>query len=162
MENSKIKTLELFTVIAVITFLTTTSLCYSQSVFDAKEKEDEIKIQNIETFYGLNDSKQIIDTGKNEPEDPSTVKKDSTKDTKDEKIVKKNDTAKTEDAKIKSYDSTRFNMFGNLLRDDTVYNKKYSLYPLTRQQYELITDIPVCWYICRSDVLIHGKNLNAF
>lgn len=55
---------------------------------------------------------------------------DTTKGTPDEKIVKSNSNPadKNIQIKIKSIDSTRYTMFGDLLNDNTVYNKKSPLW----------------------------------
>lgn len=128
MKNTKIKKSKVFAVIIVFTFLTISSHSFSQSVLDASEEKAERIIQKFDTINVPEENKEITDTAKTHPEDPSNVQKDSTKETKDEKIVKNNDTVKTEEEKIKSYDSTRFNMFGDLLTDDPEYNIKYPLW----------------------------------
>ena len=128
MKNIIIKKYKTFSALVIIGFLTMASLCFSQPALDTREEKTERILQKFDTINVPEENKEIIDTAINHPKDPSTINNNSTKDTKDEKIVKKNDTAKTEGNKIKSYDSTRFNMFGNLLTDDTVYNKKYPLW----------------------------------
>ena len=112
--------------------MTLSSQCYSQSVLDAREEKAKTNIQTFETKNGITENMQINEFGNFRPDITSSFPKDTIKsskeNTKDEKIVKKNDTAKTEESKVKSYDSTKYNMFGNLLDDDSVYNKKYPLW----------------------------------
>jgi hypothetical protein len=93
-----------FAAIAGITFLTIPSLCFSQS--DPANKETQIK----------------------STKSASTSPGDTLKGTPDEKIVKSNSNPANKDDRIKSIDSTKYNIFGDLLHDDTAYNKKYPVW----------------------------------
>ena len=141
MNNTIIKKLEVLAAVIIITFLIVSSLCYSQSVLILKGENTERLIQKYEFINQTDFSKQINESVKYRPDNSSplpmdtilidTSKNDAKKNTTDEKIVKANDTAKTEGDKIKP-DSTRYNMFGDLLNDDTIYNLKYPLWrPIT-------------------------------
>ena len=128
-----IKKSKVFTVNIVIIFLILSSLCYSQPVLDAKEERTERILRKYEITNEITDNKLIIESGNYNsynsfPLPKDTIQVDTIKGTPEEKIVKANDTAKTEEGKIKSKDSTRYNIFGDLLDDDTVYNKKYPLW----------------------------------
>lgn len=116
-----------FASIGVITFITTSTPCYSQIVTDAIEEKAE-RITQITEINSITDSKQFEEYGKFYSGNLSDFPTDTLKNTKDERIVKFNDTTIKEEDKIKSIDSTRFNMFGDLLNDDTVYNKKHPLW----------------------------------
>lgn len=128
MEYTIINKLNDFIAIAVIIFLTMSTLCYSQSVLEAREDNAERIMRKLDTLNESEDNTQIIESHNYITNNSLDLPIDTIKNTKDEKIVKSNDTAKTEEDKIKSYDSTKFNMFGNLLKDDPGYNKKYPLW----------------------------------
>ena len=104
MENTLNKKSKAFAALVVITFLTIPSLCYSQSV-QANKKELIKSVDSTSASHG-----------------------DTIKGTPDEKIVKSNSNPANKEDQIKPMDSTRYNMFGDLLNDDTVYNKKYPLW----------------------------------
>jgi len=104
--NSKKSNINLSVALLLMTFSSIPSLCYSQS--DSAKKAGLIKsIDSTSASHG-----------------------DTIKGTPDEKIVKSNSNPanKNIQIQIKSIDSTKYNMFGDLLRDDTVYNKKYPLW----------------------------------
>ncbi|MGA2298044.1 MAG: DUF3943 domain-containing protein [FCB group bacterium] len=100
-----------FAAVVVITILTIKSICYSQVVLETKEK-----------------SKQINESGNYPTENSFAYQSDTIKGTPDEKIVKSNSDPANKNDQIKSIDSTKYSMFGDLLRDDPVYNKKYPLW----------------------------------
>ena len=93
-----------FPALVVITFLFISSLCYSQSV-EANKKDLIKSVDSTSASHG-----------------------DTIKGTPDEKIVKSNSNPANKDDQIKPIDSTRYTMVGDLLNDDTVYNKKYPLW----------------------------------
>lgn len=62
------------------------------------------------------------------PSGPTPVISDTIKGTPDEKIIKFNADSTNKKDQIKSIDSTRYNIFGDLLKDDPEYNKKYPLW----------------------------------
>ena len=133
MISTIIKKSKSFAVIVLIAFFTMPYLCYSQSDLKVNEEVVERIIQKLEITDGITDGKQIKESVNYYFEKFSalpmdTIKNDSIKGTPEEKIIKVNDTTKTEEDKIKSKDSTRYNIFGDLLYDDTVYNKKYPLW----------------------------------
>ena len=104
MENTLNKKSKASAALVLITFLTIPSLCYSQSV--QANKQDLIKsVDSTSASHG-----------------------DTINGTPDEKIVKSNSNPANKDDQIKPIDSTRYTMFGDLLNDDTVYNKKYPLW----------------------------------
>ena len=122
--------------VVLMSILIMSSLCYSQQSLKLNEEKVEKIIQKFEALNVI-DNKQIYERSSYHQDNSyalskDTIKNDSIKGTPEEKIVKANDTTKNEEDKIKSYDSTRYNMFGDLLNDDTVYNKKYPLWiPMT-------------------------------
>jgi hypothetical protein len=133
MKNSTIRKSKAFAAIVLITFLTISPLCYSQSVLEAREEKTDRIIQKYEIINVIAKSEQINESGNYRPDNfyaspRDTIPKDTTKGTKDEKIIKSNSDPVNKDDQIKSYDSTRYNMFGDLLNDDPVYNKKYPLW----------------------------------
>jgi hypothetical protein len=103
-------------------------------VLDAKDGIDEKLIQKFDKTIVITESEPFKESKNSLSYNSSAIPKDTIKNdtikgkNKDEKLVIANDSAKTEGDKIKTYDSTRFNMFGDLLIDDTVYNKKYPLW----------------------------------
>jgi hypothetical protein len=128
MENTINIYLKSFTAYCAITFLIMSSISYSQSILESVEIKTERITREIDNINFVTENIKINEPGILHTDNFSAFPIDTIKNTKDEKIVKANDTAKTEEDKIKSYDSTRFNMFGDLLRDDPVYNKKYPLW----------------------------------
>jgi len=118
--------------LSVIIFISVSTQCLGQPVKDGNEEIDNRMLQKsgiINEFAELNQIYESNNFSSGISFDfPKDTIKSSKENTKDEKIVKKNDTAKTEESKVKSYDSTKYNMFGDLLDDDSVYNKKYPLW----------------------------------
>jgi hypothetical protein len=120
MKNSTIRKSKAFAAIVLITFLTISPLCYSQSVLEAREEKTDRIIQKYEIINVIAKSEQINESGNYRPDNfyaspRDTIPKDTTKGTKDEKIIKSNSDPVNKDDQIKSYDSTRYNMFGDLL-----------------------------------------------
>ncbi len=90
--------------IIVFTYLTVMSLCHSQPSVEVNQNR-----QNIA---------RII----------SDFQSDTIKGTPDEKIIKANSDPANKNDQIESIDSTKFNVFGDLLNDDPVYNKRQPLW----------------------------------
>lgn len=125
MENIIIKKSKSFAILVVFTFLAMSSLCYSQLVPEAREDKTEIRILQFESENGIQQSNQINETVNYPTDSPNSLQVDTIKGTPDEKIIKSNADPANKYDQIESIDSTKYNMFGDLLNDDPVYNKKY-------------------------------------
>jgi hypothetical protein len=128
MENTVVKNSKTLAAIVVFTFLAMSSLCYSRLVPEAREEKAERSLQKFESVNGIAESNQIIEFGNNLTDSPIALQSDTIKGTPAEKIIKFNNDTLNKDNQIKSIDSTKYNMFGDLLNDDPVYNPRRSLW----------------------------------
>lgn len=109
MNNNILKKLKALAVLGIFTLIAMSSLCFSQSV----DLRYDIRDLRIETEFGY----KILD-----------IQSDTVKGTPDEKIIKSNTDPANKFDQIVSIDSTKYNMFGDLLNDDPVYNRKYPVW----------------------------------
>jgi hypothetical protein len=138
MENIFTKCFKLLLLVIMATLITVQTRAYCGSDIKISPGENEIK-PDTEIVYNLEDSNILLlnstdSTGTFDftSEKTQIEQSDTIKGTPDEKIVKSNSDPENKFDQIKSIDSTRFDMFGNLLDDDTLYVKKYPLWrPLT-------------------------------
>jgi hypothetical protein len=112
----------------VTVFLTMSSLCYSQLVLEAREKKAENPSQKLESIYSSYESKQFNNSDDYFALNSDVAQDDTIIGTPEEKIIKHNSDPANKYEQITSIDSTRYNMFGDLLNDDTLYNKKYPIW----------------------------------
>ncbi|MGA2296764.1 MAG: DUF3943 domain-containing protein [FCB group bacterium] len=111
MKNTINKKSEVFASVVVIAILTISSICYSQVGLESKEN-----------------NKQLNESGNSPINNTIAFQSDTIKGTPDEKIIKANSEPANKDNQIKSIDSTKYNMFGNLLNDDPKYNPRSSIW----------------------------------
>jgi len=129
MKNTILNQWKAFAFVAVITLFTSLSLCYSQQVLETRDGKAELKIQKFESVKSIAEGIQMNEAGIYTSDNSDGLQIDTVKGTPDEKMVKSpNYDPSNKENKIKALDSTKYTMFGDLLRDDPVYSPKYPLW----------------------------------
>ena len=121
-----------FTTAIIVVYLSMAPLSNSQSLFAGGIAKTNVGADQVSLSSNHESNSPSKEFDESIALNKIGFQDDTIKGTPDEKIIKFNDDTLNKDNQIKSIDSTKYNMFGDLLNDDPAYNKKYPIWiPMT-------------------------------